>query len=191
VLRRPRLQVTLALAVLVNSATFGTLTFLAVLATSRAGLPEALTPGLLAAFGVGAFGGVTAAGRLGDRYGPTAVGLGTPLLVVGWLAMVPGSTDGVAIWLLTALLGALSFGVGSVLIARVMAQADGAATLGGSFATAALNVGAVAGPLLCGLALERAGAGAVPLTSAVASALAALVWWLSARSGARAEQVAG
>src|SRR5690606_23918458 len=104
VLRRPRLQVTLALAVLVNSATFGTLTFLAVLATSRAGLPEALTPGLLAAFGVGAFGGVTAAGRLGDRYGPTAVGLGTPLLVVGWLAMVPGSTDGVAIWLLTALL---------------------------------------------------------------------------------------
>lgn len=191
VLRRPRLQVTLALAVLVNSATFGTLTFLAVLATSRAGLPEALTPGLLAAFGVGAFGGVTAAGRLGDRYGRTAVGLGTPLLVVGWLAMVPGSTDGVAIWLLTALLGALSFGVGSVLIARVMAQADGAATLGGSFATAALNVGAVAGPLLCGLALERAGAGAVPLTSAVASALAALVWWLSARSGARAEQVAG
>lgn len=190
-LRRPRLQVTLALAVLVNSATFGTLTFLAVLATSRAGLPEALTPGLLAAFGVGAFGGVTAAGRLGDRYGRTAVGLGTPLLVVGWLAMVPGSTDGVAIWLLTALLGALSFGVGSVLIARVMAQADGAATLGGSFATAALNVGAVAGPLLCGLALERAGAGAVPLTSAVASALAALVWWLSARSGARAEQVAG
>lgn len=191
VLRRPRLQVTLALAVLVNSATFGTLTFLAVLATSRAGLPEALTPGLLAASGVGAFGGVTAAGRLGDRYGRTAVGLGTPLLVVGWLAMVPGSTDGVAIWLLTALLGALSFGVGSVLIARVMAQADGAATLGGSFATAALNVGAVAGPLLCGLALERAGAGAVPLTSAVASALAALVWWLSARSGARAEQVAG
>lgn len=191
VLRRPRLQVTLALAVLVNSATFGTLTFLAVLATSRAGLPEALTPGLLAAFGVGAFGGVTAAGRLGDRYGRTAVGLGTPLLVVGWLAMVPGATDGVAIWLLTALLGALSFGVGSVLIARVMAQADGAATLGGSFATAALNVGAVAGPLLCGLALERAGAGAVPLTSAVASALAALVWWLSARSGARAEQVAG
>lgn len=191
VLRRPRLQVTLALAVLVNSATFGTLTFLAVLATSRAGLPEALTPGLLAAFGVGAFGGVTAAGRLGDRYGRTAVGLGTPLLVVGWLAMVPGSTDGVATWLLTALLGALSFGVGSVLIARVMAQADGAATLGGSFATAALNVGAVAGPLLCGLALERAGAGAVPLTSAVASALAALVWWLSARSGARAEQVAG
>lgn len=90
VLRRPRLQVTLALAVLVNSATFGTLTFLAVLATSRAGLPEALTPGLLAAFGVGAFGGVTAAGRLGDRYGRTAVGLGTPLLVVGWLAMVPG-----------------------------------------------------------------------------------------------------
>src|SRR5690606_26380731 len=82
VLRRPRLQVTLALAVLVNSATFGTLTFLAVLATSRAGLPEALTPGLLAAFGVGAFGGVTAAGRLGDRYGRTAVGLGTPLLVV-------------------------------------------------------------------------------------------------------------
>src|SRR5690606_21180175 len=64
VLRRPRLQVTLALAVLVNSATFGTLTFLAVLATSRAGLPEALTPGLLAAFGVGALGGVTAASRL-------------------------------------------------------------------------------------------------------------------------------
>src|SRR5690606_42087738 len=105
--------------------------------------------------------------------------------------MVPGSTDGVAIWLLTALLGALSFGVGSVLIARVMAQADGAATLGGSFATAALNVGAVAGPLLCGLALGRAGAGAVPPASAVARGLAAPVSSLAARSGARRGQVAG
>lgn len=58
----------LALAVLVNAATFCSFTYLVVIATGPVGLPERLTPAVLAVFGVGAFVGVNAAGRLGDRH---------------------------------------------------------------------------------------------------------------------------
>lgn len=44
--------------------------------------------------------------------------------------------------------GALSFALGSTLITRVLHEAAKAPTMVGSYATAALNVGAAVGPLL-------------------------------------------
>jgi DHA1 family chloramphenicol resistance protein-like MFS transporter len=60
------------------------------------------------------------------------------------------STNAVALFVMTIVLGALSFGVGSALVSRVLAAATEAPTLGGSFATVALNVGAAVGPMLAG-----------------------------------------
>ncbi|MEV7097230.1 hypothetical protein AB0M80_30680 [Amycolatopsis sp. NPDC051045] len=71
--------------------------------------------------------GVTAAGRLADRWPGQVVALGGPLLLAGWIALAP--------------------------TARILHLATGAPTMAGSFATAALNLGATAGPVLAGALL--------------------------------------
>ncbi|RRR98506.1 Cmx/CmrA family chloramphenicol efflux MFS transporter [Glycomyces terrestris] len=168
VLKRPEVLHVLALGVLVNGGTFGAYTYLGALAGGRAALALAL-------FGAGAFLGVAAAGRLADRHWRRLLAWGGPLLLAGWaaLALAPG-----ALLPLAPVLGALAFGTGSTLIGRIMAAARDAPTMGGSYATAALNVGATAGPVLAGLGYEQAGpAGSVLAAAALtagAIALAAL-----------------
>lgn len=147
VLRSRPLRHTLLLAALVNGATFATFAYLAVIATEVTGLPDAAVPGLLAAFGAGAFAGVTA--RVPDRW--------VVLLPLGWLAVVLVSAWPVALFCAAAVAGALSFGVGSALVARVLRLAPDAPSLGGAFATVALNIGAVAGPAAAGVVTETTG----------------------------------
>ena len=132
----------LVLAALVNGATFATFAYLAVVATDVAGLPAGAVPWLLAGFGAGAFVGVTMAERFPLRFALCVV-------PVGWAILAATSTVPVALFVMTVVQGALSFGVGTALVSRVLA-AD-APTLGGSFATVALNVGAVVGPVLAGV----------------------------------------
>lgn len=145
------------LAALVNGATFATFAFLAVIATDVAGLPAAAVSGLLAAFGVGAFIGVTVAGRAGDGGLRRGLIVALCLLPVGWMALAMTSAHPVALFAVTTVQGGLSFGCGSALVARVMHVAPGAPTLSGSFATVALNVGAFLGPVLAGLVTESTG----------------------------------
>ncbi|MFD1152110.1 Cmx/CmrA family chloramphenicol efflux MFS transporter, partial [Saccharothrix hoggarensis] len=135
----------LVLAALVNGATFATFAYLGVIATGV--LPAGAVPGLLAAFGGGAFLGVTAAGRLGGGW--LVVG-GVCALPLGWAALALAATHAVPLFVLAVVLGGLSFGVGSTLVGRVMHVAAHAPSLSGAFATVALNVGAFAGPLLAG-----------------------------------------
>ncbi|MEV5316161.1 Cmx/CmrA family chloramphenicol efflux MFS transporter [Streptomyces sp. NPDC052687] len=163
----------LALAALVNGATFATFAHLAVVATEVTRLPEAVVPGLLAAFGAGAFLGVTVAGRRGDG---RLVRYATAALPAGWAALALTASGAVPLFLLAAVLGALSFGAGSALVGRVLGAASGAPALGGSFATAALNVGAFAGPLAAGAAASAAGdqRAAAWVSAALAAAGAAL-----------------
>jgi DHA1 family chloramphenicol resistance protein-like MFS transporter len=71
--------------------------------------------------------------------------------------------------------GALSFAVGGTLITRILRQATGAPTMAGSYATAALNVGATAGPVLAG-AMN-------PFRVAAALVAVALVSAVAGRSG--------
>lgn len=150
-LRSRPLRHTLLLAALVNGATFATFAYLAVIATGVTGLPDGAVPGLLAAFGVGAFAGVTA--RVPDRWVPA----GLVALPLGWLVLVLVSAWPVALFCAAAVAGALSFGVGSALVARVMRLAPDAPSLGGAFATVALNVGAVIGPAAAGVVTETTG----------------------------------
>lgn len=151
VLRSRPLRHALVLAALVNGATFATFAYLAVVATEVAGLPAQAVPGLLAAFGVGAFAGVTTAGRIGHgQLGWGAVGA-LLALPVGWTVLAITSSHLVTLFLMTFVQGALSFGVGSALVTRVLHLAPEAPSLAGSFATVGLNLGAVIGPLLAGI----------------------------------------
>lgn len=180
VLRRRPLQLAVTLAVLVNAATFCTFTYLAVIATQPAGVSEAAMPGLLALFGIGAFVGVTVAGRLGDRHWRPLLGIASPILLVGWVTLGLAPVIPALLWSLAFTQGALSFAVGSTLIARIMAEAEAAPTMSGAYSTAALNIGAVIGPIAGGLALHLAGTHGIALTSAVLIGLALLLWLCSA-----------
>ncbi|MDT0319690.1 Cmx/CmrA family chloramphenicol efflux MFS transporter [Streptomyces millisiae] len=172
-LRRPRLLLMLALGALVNGATFCTFTYLAPLATEVAGLGDGWVPALLALFGLGSFLGVTLAGRVADRRPtPLLVGGGLALLA-GWTTLALAAGTPAVVVPLALVQGALSFAVGSTLIARALYEAPEAPRLGGGFATAALNVGAALGPWAGGLTIDAGhGYRSAPAVSATLLALA-------------------
>jgi DHA1 family chloramphenicol resistance protein-like MFS transporter len=148
VLRSRPLRHALVLAALVNGATFATFAYLAVMATDVAGLPVGVVPGLLAAFGAGAFAGVTVSARARPRW---AIAGALLVLPVGWAVLAMTGSSPVPLFLVVVVQGALSFGAGSALVTRVLRVAAEAPSLAGAFATVALNIGAVLGPLLAGV----------------------------------------
>ncbi|WP_067170682.1 Cmx/CmrA family chloramphenicol efflux MFS transporter [Microtetraspora niveoalba] len=152
-LRSPRLLVVLLLAALVNAATFCTFTYLTPLITHVSGFSEHWVPAMLALFGLGSFAGVTVGGRLSDTRPMRVLIPGGIALLAGWVLFTATAGSPVAALLLVFLQGALSFAVGSTLITQVLYAATRAPSLGGSFATAALNVGAAAGPALGGVTI--------------------------------------
>ncbi|WP_416975253.1 Cmx/CmrA family chloramphenicol efflux MFS transporter [Streptomyces sp. 4F14] len=153
-LGRGSLRRALFMGAAVNGATFAGFSYLAVIATEVAGLPGGVVPVLLAVFGVGAFFGVTGAGRLGDHW----LRVGVLVLPVAWgVFAVTGEWGGV-LFGGALVLGGLSFGVGSALVGRVLYVGSGEApVLAGAFATIALNLGAVVGPLMAGGVSEASG----------------------------------
>ncbi|MFF9207674.1 MULTISPECIES: Cmx/CmrA family chloramphenicol efflux MFS transporter [unclassified Streptomyces] len=162
-LTRPPLILAMLLGALVNAATFGSLTFLAPVVTDSAGLGELWVPVALVLFGTGSFVGVTVAGRLSDQRPGLVVAVAGPLLLIGWPALAVLAGEPVALFLLVFVQGALSFAVGSTLITRVLYEAAGAPTMAGSYATAALNVGAAVGPVLAAATLGTAAGPRGPL----------------------------
>ncbi|WP_194822181.1 Cmx/CmrA family chloramphenicol efflux MFS transporter [Micromonospora sp. S-DT3-3-22] len=175
-LRRRPAQVSIVLAVLVNAATFGTFTYLAAIATGPAGLTDRAVPLLLAVFGIGAFLGVNVAGRFGDRHRRPLITVTGPLLMAGWALLAFTVASPVALWFLALTQGALSFALGSTLIARIVATTRDAPTMGGSFATVALNIGAVIGPIAGGLTIGALGVRGPIAVSCVLVILAVGVW---------------
>ncbi|MCO5971811.1 Cmx/CmrA family chloramphenicol efflux MFS transporter [Actinoallomurus soli] len=152
-LAKPRLILVMALGALVNGATFGTFTFLAPVVTGTAGLGEPWVPAVLGLFGLGSFLGVTVAGRLSDRRPGLVIAVGGPLSSLGWIALATLAARPAALLVLVFAQGALSFALGGTLITRVLYEAAGAPTMGGSYATAAINIGAAGGPVLAATTL--------------------------------------
>ncbi|WP_328608681.1 MFS transporter [Amycolatopsis sp. NBC_00345] len=181
-LAKPRLVLVMVLGALVNAATFATFTFLAPIVTGTAGLGELWVPVALVLFGLGSFGGVTVAGRLSDRRPGLVIAAGGPVLLLGWLALAVLAAHPVALLILVFVQGALSFALGSTLIARVLYEAAGAPTMGGSYATAALNVGAAGGPVIAAATLGSGDLGPV-WASALLVAVALLVAMALRRPG--------
>lgn len=155
-LKCPRLLLVMLLGALVNAATFAGFTFLAPVVTDTAGLGELWIPVVLVLFGAGSFVGVGVAGRLSDRRPDLVLAAGGPLLLIGWPALAVLADRPVALLSLVFVQGALSFALGSTLITRVLYEALGAPTMAGSYATAALNVGAAVGPLVAATTLSTA-----------------------------------
>ena len=155
-LTRPRLILVMLLGALVNAATFASFTFLAPVVTGTAGLDEWWISAVLVLFGAGSFVGVTVAGRLSDQRPGLVITVGGPLLLLGWPALAMLADEPVALFALVFVQGALSFALGSTLITRVLYEAAGAPTMAGSYATAALNVGAASGPLIAATTLNTA-----------------------------------
>ncbi|RII17866.1 Inner membrane transport protein YdhP [Streptomyces sp. YIM 130001] len=175
-LRSRRLALVMLLGALVNAATFASFTFLAPFVTGTAGLGELWIPVVLVLFGLGSFVGITVAGRVSDRRPDLVIALGGPLLLLGWPALALLAGRPVALLVLVFVQGALSFALGSTLIARVLHEATGAPTMAGSYATAALNVGAAVGPLIAARSLGTAFGDLGPLAvSGVLVAIALLV----------------
>ena len=152
-LATPRLILAMALGALINGGTFAAFTFLAPVVTETAGLAEGWVSVALVMFGIGSFLGVTIAGRLSDQRPGMVLAAGGPLLLAGWIVMALAASHPVALMALVLVQGFLSFGVGSTVITRVLYAASGAPTMSGSYATAALNIGAAAGPVLGALGL--------------------------------------
>ncbi|MFD2795111.1 Cmx/CmrA family chloramphenicol efflux MFS transporter [Promicromonospora vindobonensis] len=180
-LRSPDLLRHLTLGVVVNGATFCAFTYLAPLVTDGAGLDSALVPVVLALFGLGAFAGLSVAGRLADAHGHLVVGVATPALVVAWTLWAALADSAPAAWVLAPVLGALSFATGGTLIARSMAAAQGAPTMGGAFSTVALNLGALVGPVLGGAALGPLGLAGPLVVSAALAAVAVVLGCVAGR----------
>lgn len=174
-LRRPRLVLVMLLGALVNAATFGTFTFFAPIVTGVAGLGSLWVSVVLVMFGLGSFAGVTTAGRLSDRSPGLVVAVGGPLLLLGWVALGMSAANPAALLALAFVQGALSFALGSTLIARVLYEAAGAPTMAGSYATAALNVGAAAGPLIAATTLNTGFAERGPVWASSVLVAAALL----------------
>jgi DHA1 family chloramphenicol resistance protein-like MFS transporter len=174
-LARPRLVLVMTLGALVNAATFASFTFLGPVLTDAAGLGRLWIPVALVLFGAGSFVGVTVAGRLSDARPGLVVAVGGPLLLAGWPVAALLAGEPVALLCLVFVLGALSFAVGSTLIARVLHEAASAPTMAGSYATAALNLGAAAGPPIAAIGLAASMRPTAPLWTSGLLVLAAVV----------------
>lgn len=184
-LKQATLLQAIVLEVLVSAATFCSFSYLAVIAVQRAEIPQALVPLVLTLFGGGSFAGVLLAGRLGHLPWRRIILPCTMLFGALWLGFAAVSDRPLGVWLLAALLGATSFAVGSILIARVLQTSAGAPTLGGAYSTTALNLGALLGPALGGTAITGFGLIAPPLLSAIFALSAALLMVLTRQSAAR------
>ncbi|MFE7710979.1 Cmx/CmrA family chloramphenicol efflux MFS transporter [Streptomyces sp. NPDC057486] len=174
-LKRPRLLLTMLLGAMVNAATFASFTFLAPVVTDTAGLGELWISVALVLFGAGSFTGVTVAGRLSDQHPGPVIAVGGPLLLIGWPALAVLADKPTALLALVFVQGALSFALGSTLITRVLYEAAAAPTMAGSYATAALNVGAAVGPLIAATTLSTAAGDLGPLWASGLLVLVALL----------------
>jgi DHA1 family chloramphenicol resistance protein-like MFS transporter len=174
-LASPRLILTMLLAALVNAGTFATLTFLTPIVTDTAGLSQWWVSVALVLFGVGSFIGVTIGGRLSDSRPQLLIVVGGGLLLLGWIALAVFATNPAVLLGLVLTQGILGFAVGSTLITRVLYAAAGAPTMGGSYATAALNAGAAVGPVLAAASLGTTPGDLGPVWVAAATTGAALL----------------
>ncbi len=182
-LRRTCLLVVMSLGALVTGATFCSFTYLAPVVTDVAGLAAVWVPAVLAVFVVSSFMGIRVAARFADSNPRPLLAAGGAALLGGWVAFALAASNPVAAVALALVQGALSFAVGSALIAQVLYTASEAPTLGGSLATASLNVGAAAGPWLGGVAIAAGLGLRSPLwMSAALVAAAAVVGSLAAKT---------
>ncbi|MCT1552015.1 Cmx/CmrA family chloramphenicol efflux MFS transporter [Brevibacterium casei] len=172
--RGPRIWLALSTTALFQASVFAAFSYFSPLLTQIAGIPHDFVPGVLAAFGIGAFIGVVVGGRLADRtvFGNIVGSLTALALSLFALWLVAGI--GWAAIVVIVLIGASGFSIAGALNARVFQIATEAPTLAASVNTSAFNVGNALGPA-AGAAVIALGWGfRAPVVVAIVLAVAAL-----------------
>lgn len=171
----PRIWLALATTALFQASVFAAFSYFSPLLTQVAGISHDLVPGVLAAFGIGAFIGVVVGGRFADRniFGNIIGSLAALSLSLFALWLV--ADTGWATIVMIVLIGASGFSIAGALNARVFQIATQAPTLAASVNTSAFNVGNAIGPAL-GAAVIALGWGfKAPVVVAILLALASLI----------------
>lgn len=171
-LRQARLWLALSAAMLIMGGVLATYSYITPLLTDRAGIPQSAVPLVLIAFGIGALGGTTTGGRLGDRrpMATTVTAAAATALVL--LAMIPLSDNAVAVTVLVFLMGLTGFAVNPVVTALAVRFAGDAPTLTSALTTSAFNVGIALGSWIAGAALDSSlGLTGPPLVGTITAAL--------------------
>ncbi|WP_328744236.1 MFS transporter [Streptomyces sp. NBC_00285] len=174
-LRQGRLWLALSAAMLIMGGVLATYSYITPLLTDRAGIPEGAVPLVLIAFGVGALGGTTIGGRLGDRHPMATTLTAAAATALVLLLMIPLSANPVAVIALVFLMGLTGFTVNPIVTALAVRFAGHAPTLTSSLTTSAFNTGIAAGSALAGTALNSSlGLTGPPLVGTVIAALTLL-----------------
>ncbi|MDN5656552.1 Cmx/CmrA family chloramphenicol efflux MFS transporter [Brevibacterium sandarakinum] len=171
----PRIWLALTTTALFQASVFAAFSYFSPLLTQVAGISNDLVPGVLAAFGIGAFIGVVVGGRFADRniFGNIIGSLAALALSLFALWLV--ADTGWAAIVMIVLVGASGFSIAGALNARVFQIAAQAPTLAASVNTSAFNVGNAIGPAL-GAAVIALGWGfRAPVVVAIGLSLASLV----------------
>lgn len=180
--RGPRIWLALSTTALFQASVFAAFSYFSPLLTQVAGLSQDWVPGVLAAFGVGAFVGVVIGGRLADRNIFANIVGSLVALTLSFIALWLVADSGWAAIVMIVLVGASGFSIAGALNARVFQIATEAPTLAASVNTSAFNVGNAFGPAL-GAAVIALGWGfKAPIVVAVILALTTLiVVWVAIR----------
>ncbi len=174
-LRQGRLWLALSAAVFIMGGVLAAYSYVTPLLTDRAGIPAGTVPFVLIAFGVGALGGTTTGGRLGEHrpMATTLTAAAATALVL--FLMIPLSAGAVTATILVFLMGLTGFAVNPVVTALAMRFAGDAPTLTSALTTSAFNIGVAGGSWIAGTALDSSlGVTGPPLVGAVIATLTLL-----------------
>ncbi|MGY0064129.1 MFS transporter [Streptomyces sp. LZ34] len=174
-LRQGRLWLALSAAMCIMGGVLAAYSYITPLLTDRAGIPAGAVPLVLIAFGLGALGGTTTGGRLGDHRPMATTLTAAAATAVVLLLLIPLSANPVTATVLVFLMGLTGFTVNPVVTALAMRFAGDAPTLTSALSTSAFNTGIAAGSAIAGTALESSlGLIGPPLVGAGIAALTLL-----------------
>jgi MFS transporter, DHA1 family, inner membrane transport protein len=173
---RPQVQLVLALSTLSSTALFCVFTYIAPILEQVTRLSPSAVTRVLVLFGVGITLGNLLGGRLSDwKQMPTLLA-GFLLLILIFLAMPYTSLSAIPAVIMVFIWGAVHFGTGSPLQARIVDQAKGAPNLASTLNQGAFNFGNAVGASLGGIMLtEGVSYRYLSLGSAAVSAMALAV----------------
>ncbi|MGW6356005.1 MFS transporter [Streptomyces sp. NPDC055092] len=174
-LRQGRLWLALTAAVLIMGGVLATYTYITPLLTDRAGIAQSVVPLVLIAFGVGALGGNTIGGRLGESRPMTTTVTAAAATALTLLLLIPLSDSPVAAVALVFLMALTGFTVNPVVTSLAVRFAGDAPTLTSALTTSAYNTGIAIGSAIAGTALDSSlGLTGPALVGSVSAALTLL-----------------
>ncbi|ROQ63749.1 DHA1 family inner membrane transport protein [Streptomyces sp. 840.1] len=174
-LKQGRLWLALAAAVLIMGGVLATYTYITPLLTDRAGIPAGAVPLVLIAFGIGALGGTSIGGRLGDHRPMATTITASAATSLILLALIPASNSPAAAVILIFGMALAGFTVNPVVTSLAVRFAGDAPTLTSALTTSGYNTGIAAGSLAAGHALDSSlGLTGPALVGAVFAALTLL-----------------